>query len=233
MHPASVDLTELADEICTFSLGQVGKVLAFLKKSGVAELIFAGKFSRRLLEENLKFDLKALWMLARLKDRQEDTIMRAITEEIEKLGIKVLSQREILASLVVKKGVYSRRAPTKAQLDDIQFGFEKGKGIAALDVGQSIIVKKKSVLAVEAIEGTDRAIARGGKLCSGGFTFVKVAKPMQDYRFDMPVIGMTTMDIFHNAGGEVFALEADSSLIINIQECIDFANEKDFFFLAF
>lgn len=231
LHPAPVDLTEVAGEVVTFSLTQVGKVLNYLKNCGAKEMVFAGKFSRRLLEENLKFDLKALWMLARLKDRQEDTIMNAITLEIEKLGIKVLSQADVLSHLLIQKGVYSKKKPSKAQLDDVEFGFEKGKGIAGLDIGQSIIVKKKSVIAVEAIEGTDLAILRSGELAKD-FTLVKVAKPMQDYRFDMPVIGMTTMNNFKKAGGKVFALEAGSTLIVNLQECIDFADENGIIFMA-
>ena len=231
--PAPVDLKEEADEIVFFSLTQVGKVLSFIKQSGASELVFAGKFSRRLLEKNLKFDLKALWMLARLKDRQEDTIMRAIIVEIEAMGVKILSQLEVLTKLAAKKGVYSKRKPTRAELDDIDFGFEKGKGVAGLDIGQSIIVKKKSVIAVEAIEGTDLAIVRAGELTNnGGFTFVKVAKPMQDYRFDMPVIGMRTLKLFAEAKGAVLALEANSTLILDFEDCVKFADENGFVFMS-
>ena len=232
-EPAPVDLQEEVDGLVFFSLSQVGKVLSYIKHSGASELVFAGKFSRRLLEKNIKFDIKALWMLARLKDRQEDTIMKAITAEIETMGVKVLSQLEVLARLAAAKGIYSRRKPTRAELDDIDFGFEKGKGIAGLDIGQSIIVKKKSVIAVEAIEGTDLSIVRAGELTNnGGFTFVKVAKPMQDYRFDMPVIGMRTLKLFAEAKGAVLALEANSTLILDFEDCVKFADENGFVFMA-
>lgn len=228
------DMSGMADDIRVFSVGQVGKILKNIKSSGADALAFAGKFNRWLLEKNLKFDLKALWILARLRDRQEDTIMLAIIDEIIKLGVSIIPQDEILSHLLPGEGVYSKKKPSAKQMEDIVFGYEKVKGIAALDIGQSIIVKRKSVLATEAIEGTDLMILRGASYANnGGYTLVKVAKPMQDVRFDIPVIGMDTMKNIVDTKGAVVAFEANKTLILELDKCVKFADEHGIVFMGY
>ena len=228
------DMTPVSDSVHRFSITQVGKILKTLKQLGVEALVFAGKFHKIVLDKNLKFDLKALWMLARLKDRRDDTIMLAIVAEVEKMGIKVLSQADVLSNLLVKEGIYTQARPNKAQMEDVRFGYHMAKGIAGLDIGQSIIIRKKNVVAVEAIEGTDQLILRAGELTpKGGFTLVKVAKPQQDMRFDMPVIGMTTLKNMVNSGGSVIAFEADKTLIVNKDECIRYLDENRVVFMGY
>ena len=227
------DFTSVSDDVKVFSVGQVGKIIKGLKDSGAKRLVFAGKFNKTILEQNLKFDLRALWILARLKDRQENTIMYAITREIEKAGVTVLSQLDALSHLVVRKGIYSKMKPNRTQMKDVRFAYEKARGIAGLDLGQVVVVKNRTVLAMESLEGTNRTIQRGAEFCRGGFTVVKVAKPNQDYRFDLPVIGMETLAAFAAEKGAVLAVEADYTLAINMQECIDFADEKKFIFMAY
>ncbi len=229
----AADFTGITDNIHVMSIGQVGKILKFLKDVKADSLVFAGKINKVILEHNLKLDLKALWMLARLKDRQEDTIMHAIVEAIEKLGITIRSQLDALSHLVVHKNVFTKTKPTKSQLADVAFGYEKARGVAGLDIGQSIIVKNKTVMAIESIEGTDRTIARGSEFANGNFTFVKVAKPHQDLRFDLPVAGMDTLSSFVRHGGKVFAIEADYALVINLDECIDYADKNGVVFMAY
>ncbi len=229
----ALDFSGISDEVKVFSIGQVGKILRELKESGAKQLVFAGKFNKTLLEQNLKLDLKALWILARLKDRQENTIMYAITHEIEKLGITILSQLDLLTHQVVRNGVHSKLKPTRPQMEDVRFAYEKARGIAGLDLGQVVVVKNKTVLAMESLEGTNRTIQRGAEFCQGGFTVIKVAKPDQDYRFDLPVIGMETLSAFAAEKGAVFAVEADYTLVLNLQECVDFANANKFVFMAY
>ncbi|MDR0453562.1 MAG: UDP-2,3-diacylglucosamine diphosphatase LpxI [Deferribacteraceae bacterium] len=227
------DLSGISDEVKVFSLGQAGKILKSLRESGVKRLVFAGKFNKTILEQNLKLDLKALWILARLKDRQENTMMYAFTHEIEKLGITILSQLDVLSHLILRKGIYSKMKPTRRQMEDVRFAYNKARGIAGLDIGQVVVAKNKTVLAMESLEGTNRTIQRGAEFCQGGFTVIKVAKPEQDYRFDLPVIGMETITAFAAEKGAVFAVEADYTLALDIQECINFANENKFVFMAY
>lgn len=230
---AAVNLEGVADDITTMNIGKVGHILKYLENSGADSVSFAGKISREILDGGLKPDLKAIWMLFNLRDRQEDTIMLAIIEEIEKLNIKILSQEEVLHNLIAREGVYSKLKPSKAQLEDVAFGYEKEKGVAGLDIGQSIAVKNKTVLAVEAIESTDNCIKRAGTLCKGGFTVVKVAKPSQDPRFDVPVVGVDTLQTIAESGGAVLAVEADKTLIVDIDKCIEFANKNKLVFMAY
>ncbi|MDR2884828.1 MAG: UDP-2,3-diacylglucosamine diphosphatase LpxI [Deferribacteraceae bacterium] len=233
VEQTQADFTGIADTVVTYSLGQVGKIIKHMKSVKADATIFVGKIDKSILERNLKLDLRALWILARLKDRQEDTIMQAIVDEVEGHGIKVLSQLEVLSTLVVKEGVYSKRKPNRKQRADIKFGYEKARGVAALDIGQVAIVKNKTIFAIESIEGTNATIKRGAEICRGGFTFIKVAKPIAEYRFDLPVIGMETLTAFAQSGGAVFAMEADLTLVVNLQECIEFANEHDFVLMAY
>lgn len=230
----SKSFDEYADEVTTFSITQVGKILKYIKSVGAEKLYFVGKINKSVLDQKLKFDLKAILMLARLKDRQEDTLMLAIVKEIEKLGVKVGSQMEVLSHLTLKPGVYSKKKPSKMQMKDVAFAFEKAKGISGLDLGQVIISKNTTVLAIESMDGTDSAIKRGAELAHHeGFTFVKVAKPQQDMRFDLPVIGMDTMRTFGEEGGAVFATEAEFTFIIELQECLDYANKHNMVFMAY
>ncbi|MDR2400428.1 MAG: UDP-2,3-diacylglucosamine diphosphatase LpxI [Deferribacteraceae bacterium] len=229
----AMDLSSLAVEVQVFSIAQVGKILKYLRSIKADAMLFIGKIDRSIMEKNLKFDLKAISMLAKLRDRQEDTMMLAIIEEVEKLGVSVCSQREVLSHLIAKPGLYSMHKPNKKESEDIAFGYRKMKAVAGLDIGQSIVVKNKTVLAVEAIEGTNETVKRGGSYAKGGFTFVKVAKPNQDYRFDLPAVGLETLDIFINCGGRVFAVEADSTIIADYDACVQRADENGVVFLGF
>jgi DUF1009 family protein len=229
----AADFSPLDVNVQVFSIAQAGKILRFLRDIKADAMLFIGKIDRSIMEKNLKFDLKAISMLAMLKDRQEDTIMLAIIEEVKKLGVSIYSQREVLSHLIAKQGLYSKRKPGKKQLEDIIFGYRKMKAVAGLDIGQSIVIKNKTVLAVEAIEGTNETIRRGGNYAKGGFTFVKVAKPAQDYRFDLPAAGLETLETLIESGGEVFAVEAGSTLLADYEACVRRADENRVVFLGF
>jgi DUF1009 family protein len=173
-------------------------------------------------------------MLAKLKDRKDDTIMLALVAEVEKRGIKVLSQAEVLPDLLISKGIYTHAKPTAAQMDDIKFGYKMAKEIAGLDIGQTVIINKKNVVAVEAAEGTDACIMRVGDLLpDGGFTLVKVAKPQQDDRFDIPTIGMTTLKNMAATKGSVIAFEANKTFVIDKEACVKFLDQHGIVLLGY
>ena len=229
------NLSPLVDQVHRYRFSLVGAQLNLLKKLEIEKLLFAGKFDKIVLDrKQLKFDMKALLMLAKLKDRRDDTMMLAIVAEVEKLGIEVISQADVLQDLLVSEGIYTKAKPTAAQMEDVRFGYRMAKGIAGLDIGQTVIINKKNVVAVEAIEGTDKAIIRAGELLpKGGFTVVKVEKPKQDKRFDIPVIGMTTLRNMVAAKGAVIAFEADKTFIIDKEECVAYLNQHNVVFMGY
>jgi hypothetical protein len=149
-------------------------------------------------------------------DNRDDTIVHAVIKEFAADGIAFESALDLCPELLVTPGVLTRRRPTPREEEDIAFGWELAREMGRLDVGQSVAVKERAVLAVEAIEGTDRAIARAGELCrAGGFVVVKVAKPHQDMRFDVPTVGTATIETMHRAGGRVLAIEAGRTIILD------------------
>ncbi len=165
-----------------------------------------------------------LWY-RRLRDKRDDSLLSAIVAEFESEGLHCRSALDLCPELLVSKAVLTRRQPTAAEWRDIEFGWDLAKEMGRLDVGQTVAVRELAVLAVEAIEGTDRAIARAGELCPrGGFTVVKVAKPQQDMRFDVPTVGLTTVESLHNAGGRVLAIEADKTILLDAAQTVALAD---------
>lgn len=219
-------LDGIVDQLHCFSVGQVGKIIKTLKDEGIKELVFIGKVNKSLIFKDIKFDLRAITLMARLKDRKDDTIMLSIVDELKKDGIDVLEQTMFLEDLMPGPGVLTKRKPSKEEMADIQFGMEMAKGIAALDIGQTVVVKDRAVMAVEAIEGTDEAIKRGGDLGRGGIVVVKVAKPMQDLRFDIPTVGMNTLLSLTEAGGKALAIEANKTFVADMENVVKEADRK-------
>jgi DUF1009 family protein len=153
--------------------------------------------------------------------------MLGLIDEFANEGLHFESALDLCPELLVNPGVLTRRKPTASEEQDIAFGWDLAKEMGRLDVGQSVAVKERAVLAVEAIEGTDRAIARAGELCcSGGFVVVKVAKPQQDMRFDVPTVGQNTIETLHKAGGRVLAIEAGKTILIDAEDTIQLANRR-------
>jgi hypothetical protein len=153
-------------------------------------------------------------------------MLLAVVREFDRDGIEIVSGLDYCPELLVKAGYLTRRTPTAAELGDVEFGWTLAKEMGRLDVGQSVAVKERAALAVEAIEGTDRAILRAGELCpSGGFTVVKVAKPQQDMRFDVPTVGPDTIEVLHRAGARVLAIEADKTILLDQEETVRLANQ--------
>src|SRR5262249_26001277 len=165
------------------------------------------------------------WYSRRRRDNRDDSLLLGIIDEFAADGLHFASALDLCPELLVQRGVLTRRQPTAAEQADIAFGWELAREMGRLDVGQSVAVKERAVLAVEAIEGTDQAIARAGALCrTGGFVVVKVAKPQQDMRFDVPTVGYSTIETLHQARGRVLAIEAGRTILLDRDDVIALAD---------
>ncbi|MDA8052871.1 MAG: UDP-2,3-diacylglucosamine diphosphatase LpxI [Deltaproteobacteria bacterium] len=222
---ADKGLMDHTDSIVYISVGQLGKLVKFFNSVGVRDVIMAGKVKKTLMFKKVKPDLKAITLFLSLKDKRDDTILNAICNFFEKEGITVVPQTKYITSIFLPKGVASKRVPTKKEMDDINFGLPAARLIAAADIGQTAVIKDKSVMALEAIEGTDETILRGGKLASGGAVVVKVNKPNQDLRFDVPAVGGNTIDALMSVNATCLAFEANT-IVLNKEEFIKKANES-------
>lgn len=209
----------------SLSVGQVGKIIKVLKDENVTHVVFAGKVNKSLLYNNLKLDLKALKILLKLKDRKDDTIMLAVVKELHENGIEVLKQTEVLKALFVPAGVVAGKKPDEKIMNDVAFGFEVAKELGRLDIGQTVVVKNRAVMAVEAIEGTDKTIERGLGLAKKDGVVVKVSKPCQDERFDVPTVGVDTLEKIANNKGRCLALEAEKTFVVDLEKFKEFANK--------
>ncbi len=215
---------EVADDICWVKLGQLGKVVKFFRQSGVSEAVLLGTITKTRIFKDILPDIKGLALWNRLKVRQDDSILRAVAGALEGEGIKILESTCYLQELLFPKGLLTEKKYSPGQLEDINFGWRMAREIGRLDIGQCVVVRDGTVLAVEAIEGTDAAIIRGGGLGRGKSVVVKVKKPDQDFRFDLPAIGVKTIDSMISVGAEVLAVEAGQALLFDGQAMIDQAN---------
>ena len=216
----------LATETYWVKLGELKKLVNFFKKKDVSNVLFAGKITKAsIFSGKIKPDVDMIVVFATMKDRKDDTILAAICDYLEKKGLHVLDSILYLDECLPGKGVLTKKKPAKSQIKDIQFGWTLAKECARLDIGQAVVVKEKAVLAVEAIEGTDEAIKRGGALGRGGVV-VKVAKPNQDMRFDVPTVGPDTIASMLRAGVSVLAFEAEKTIFVDQEAVITMANKN-------
>ena len=206
-------LAEFVDEICWLRVGQLSRMLASLRNSKIRSAIMAGQIGPRNLFD-LHPDWRALLLLAKLKRRNAESIFRAIADELEKIGVRLLPATTFLENFLVATDLIAGPKLSRREEADVDFGWEIGQKIAALDIGQTVIVKNGTVLAVEGLEGTNETIHRGGKLAGSGAVVIKVAKPDQDMRFDVPVVGPETISVAAEAKIRVIALEAGRTLIL-------------------
>ncbi|MDE2060304.1 MAG: UDP-2,3-diacylglucosamine diphosphatase LpxI [candidate division NC10 bacterium] len=217
---ASADLAGEVDAICWVGAGQLGRLLAALKRENVTDVVMLGKIPLDLLFSRVKIDLAGLLFYMKLKDRRGDTILASVGDLLAKEGITLHDCRRFLSSIVLRKGLLTARAPSSSEQQDISFGRELARSMAQLRIGQTVVVKRRTVLAVEAIEGTDAAIRRGGQLGKGKVVVVKVGRPEQDMRFDLPVIGPETMVALEDAGATALALDADHTLMLDREKVV-------------
>lgn len=221
----SPEIESLTASTCWLHVGQVGGMIKAFNNAGVSEVVMAGKVRKLLLFRNFRPDFVALKGLLKLPDRKDDSIMIGVTNILADAGISVLSQVAHAGDMIASQGHLFGPKTGKKVIADMKFGFIQAKGIAGMDIGQTVVVQDKAVLAVEAIEGTDESIRRGGELGSGKAVVVKVAKPDQDLRFDVPAIGPDTLEVMHRAGCKGIAIEAGATLLLDRRKIAPLADE--------
>jgi DUF1009 family protein len=207
------------------SLGQLGQCIKVLKNAGVSQAVMAGQVKHTKLFADIVPDLTLLQLLMRLKTRNTDALISGIADLLHSNGIELLDSTAFLTPLLAGEGVLTTAAPTDEQREDLEFGLRIADAVAGLDIGQTVAVKSKAVVAVEAMEGTDRVIARAGHLAGAGVRIVKVAKPNQDMRFDVPVIGVSTIEAMQAVGADALSVDAGKTLMIDGAAIIRAANE--------
>lgn len=226
---------ELADRVERFDwtgVAQLGRMIRLFRRAGVRQVVMAGKVHKvvihtpwRILRLLPDWRMIRFWYRRTRRDNRDDSLLLGIIAEFAADGIRVESALDLCPELLVKPGVLTRRKPTPREEQDVRFGWELAKEMGRLDVGQSVSVKERAVLAVEAIEGTDRSILRAGELCgAGGFVVVKVAKPQQDMRFDVPTVGCSTIESMHRAGGRVLVIEAEKTIVLDQADVVALAD---------
>jgi DUF1009 family protein len=207
------------------SLGQLGKCISLLKAAGVKQAVMAGQVKHTKLFADIVPDMTLLGVLMRLKGRNTDALIAGVADVLRDHGIELLDSTAFLAPLLARDGVLTARAPRDDERADLEFGYRIADAIAGLDVGQTIAVKSAAVVAVEAMEGTDEVIARAGKLAGPGVSIVKVAKPDQDMRFDVPVVGVSTIAAMKAVGAAILSVDAGKTLMIDGEAIIKAADE--------
>jgi len=236
-------LADLCDDFCWSGLGKFGQAIRYFKRHDVTDATMVGKIHKVLLFQRWSWlrhlpDLRTIRMfiphfITRRKDCKDDTLLGAVVDTFAAEGIRLGPATDYAPELLVRRGQLTRRGPSLWQQKDIQFGWKIAKEMGRLDIGQSVAVKDQAVLAVEAVEGTDQCIRRAGTLCqAGGFTVVKVAKPQQDMRFDVPTIGVGTLRTLIEAGGRVLAVEAHRTIILDEPQVIELADRNKLVIVA-
>ncbi len=236
-------LAAICDDFDWLGLARMGKAIRYFSRQDVQLATMAGKVHKLLLFQRGAFfkhlpdwtAVKTFYphFISTRQDRRDDTLLGAVVNRFAQSGITIAPATDFVPELLVSAGQLTRRGATPAQLKDIAFGWNLAKEMGRLDVGQSVIVKDRAAIAIEAIEGTDQCIRRAGELCpKGEFTLVKVAKPKQDMRFDVPTIGLWTVENLHAAGGRVLAIEAGRTIIVDQAKVVEFADRHKLVIVA-
>ena len=206
------------------SLGHLGRCIKILKGAGISRAVMAGQVKHVKIFSGIIPDLTLLSVLTRLKSRNTDALISAVADVMRGEGIELLNSTAFLEPLLARPGVLTSRAPSPDETTDFEFGYRMADAIAGLDIGQTVVVKDQAVVAVEAMEGTDDVIARAGHLAGAGVRVVKVAKPNQDMRFDVPVIGMATIEAMSRAAATALSVDALRTLVLDGQQVFAAAN---------
>jgi DUF1009 family protein len=207
------------------SLGQLGKCIKILKAAGISEAVMAGQVKHAKIFSGIMPDFTLLSVITRLKARNTDALISAVADVMRAEGIELLDSTAFLQPLLAREGTLTERPPDEHEREDFAFGYGMADALAALDIGQTIAVKAKAVVAVEAMEGTDEVIARAGHLAGPGVRIVKVAKPRQDMRFDVPVVGIATVAAMQRAGATALSIDAGRTLVLDGPRVFTTANE--------
>ena len=213
-------------QIHWISLGELGKCLTLLKAAGVSHAVMAGQVKHtKIFAGGIVPDAKFLSLLMKLPFRSTDGLIGAVASVLKDEGIELIDSTSLLTPMLASAGVMTKRSPTDEEQNDFAFGYKMADAIAGLDIGQTVAVKHLAVVAVEAMEGTDEVIARAGHLAGPGVRIVKVAKPKQDMRFDVPVVGVATVNAMRTAGASAISIDAGKTLMFERDELIKSADE--------
>jgi DUF1009 family protein len=215
---ADPGIAPAVDEIHWVGLGQLGRCIDALQNAGVTEAVMAGQVKHRQIFSDLVPDLKLLGVLARVAVKSTDNLIGGIAEALGREGITLLSSVEFLRDQMATAGAMSRRSPSSAEQRDVEYGTTVARALAGMDLGQTAVVKDRAAVALEAMEGTDETIRRAGRIAGPGTVVVKVSKPRQDMRFDVPVVGEGTLQAMREARACVLAVDADKTLLVDRSE---------------
>ena len=215
-----------SDRFEYFKVGELRKLFAYFKTEGIKDVIMAGQVTPdNLFDRKVTLDQDFVELFNAIEDRKADTIFAAVAKKLQSEGMDLLDSTFLLKGHLAPKGTLTQRAPTIKEIEDIEFGKNIAKAMGYIDVGQTVVVKEKAIVAIEAMEGTDRTIRRGGEIARAGAVVVKMSKPNQDFRFDVPVIGPRTIQTMRKVNAACLAIEAGKTIIIDRPACIKLANK--------
>ncbi len=220
------ELEAEVDEITWIQLGQVGKLLKAFRKAGVNQAVMCGGVTKTRMFKDVRPDMKALALINRIRHMADDGILRTLADYLSDEGVKVIASHDMVPELLAQEGVYTRRKPDSDEQQSAEVGWQVCAQMGCLDIGQCVVVRDRAVVAVEAIEGTDACIARGGELARGKAVVVKRCKPIQDMRFDLPSVGLRTIEVMKQSGCSCLLIEAEKTLIFDKDLMIDLADKS-------
>jgi len=229
----SKELSRYVDEIHWISVGELQKLIDILVKAGLKRVVMAGQVNLSLLFSKIKMDKEAQKLLKEVENKTTDTLLGKVAEKLAQRNITLISSATYLNDFLTERGILTRREPTSKEWEDIEFGKKIAKEIAGLDIGQTVIVKDKTVLAIEAIEGTDEAVKRAVRFGKEGVVVVKVSKPNQDMRFDLPVIGIRTIELLHQLKVKILAIEEKKTLVLEKEKIVKLADNRGICIVVF
>ncbi|MEA2060482.1 MAG: UDP-2,3-diacylglucosamine diphosphatase LpxI [Thermodesulfobacteriota bacterium] len=232
VNEASQDIEKYVASVEWLFLGQLGRLIRFFKKNDITQVVMMGSVKKTRIFTDIKPDLKAMAFIAKMRHTHDDSVLRAFAVRLEREGIAIKPSTFLLPELIAPKGCWTKRNPGRAEKKDIRTGWRMAKEIGRLDIGQCVIVSNGTVLAVEAAEGTDAAIRRGGALAESGAVVVKLSKPNQDLRFDLPSSGTQTIKTMQESGASLLVLEAGKTIAFDREEMVRQANSHNISIIA-
>lgn len=230
---ADPTISQFVDSVEWLYLGQVKRLIKYFRRCGIVQAVMMGGITKTRMFTNVRPDIKAIALVAGMRNTHDDAILRAFADLMEKEGFQIESSTFLLPELLAPSGVWTRRKPSRAEYEDLRVGWKIAKEIGRLDIGQCVVVGGGTILAVEAIEGTDATINRGGQLGNGQAVVVKVCKPIQDTRFDVPAVGLDTIESMHRVKANALAIEAGKAVVFDREAMIHRANKYGMAIAAF
>ena len=220
------EIERVADQLIWVGIGQLGKMIRFFKNAGVERAVMAGQVKHVRIFSGAIPDARMLKLLLKLPRRNTESLIGGVADELAAEGIELIDSTYFLKDHLPAKGVLSRRGPDRHEMENIDYGLEVAHGMARLNLGQTIVIRAKACVAIEAMEGTDDTIRRAGTLAKGRLTVVKIAKPDQDMRFDVPVVGVPTIESMITAGATCLCISSGKTLLFDREEMLHLADKQ-------